>query len=92
MAREKQRQLVFYSVCPVRVPESLRAALAEIFTRANYDMIVGNFELDLAEGELCYKTCLDALEGPLTWTMMHRSTAANVQTMDRYLLSAPFHN
>lgn len=86
-AYETEHQLVFYSVCPVRVPESRRANLAEFLTLANYGMIVGNFELDLADGEVRYKTYLDATEGPLVQTAIRRSIAPNVQMMDRYLPS-----
>ena len=45
-AREDQEQFVFYSVCPINVPENRRSKIAEFITRANYGMIIGNFELD----------------------------------------------
>ncbi|NET62800.1 MAG: YbjN domain-containing protein, partial [Symploca sp. SIO2E6] len=34
-AREKQQQFVFYSVCPIKVPENQRLAIAEFITRVN---------------------------------------------------------
>ncbi len=83
--REEQRQLTFYSICPIRVPANRRATLAEFITRANYGLIIGNFELYLNDGELRYKTSIDATEAPLTSGALRRVIAANVQTMDRYL-------
>ena len=34
-------------------------AIAEFLTRTNYSMIIGNFELDFADGEIRYKTSID---------------------------------
>jgi hypothetical protein len=83
--REEQRFLMFYSVCPVQAPESRHDALAEFITRANYGLIIGNFELDLDDGELRYKTSIDVADGPLMSSTLRRVIAANVQTLDRYL-------
>lgn len=37
-AREEQVQALFYSLCPLDVPEKKRAALAEFLTRANWGL------------------------------------------------------
>ncbi len=58
-AREEQAQFVFYSICSVNAPENKRQSLAEFLTRANFGMIIGNFELDFASGEISYKTSVD---------------------------------
>lgn len=84
-AREQSSQVVFYSVAPVQIPEDKRAALAEFITRANYGLILGNFELDYTDGELRYKTSLDVEGTPLTTELLQPLTFANVSTMDRYL-------
>jgi hypothetical protein len=85
--REDQHQVVFYSVFPTSVPESRRRTLSEFITRVNYGLIVGNFELDFEDGELRYKTCLEAAGGSLTPAQIHRSITTNLQTMDRYIAS-----
>ena len=84
-AREESSQVVFYSVAPVQIPEDKRVAVAEYITRANYGLIIGNFELDFIDGELRYKTSLDAEGTPLTTELLQPVTFANVSTMDRYL-------
>jgi hypothetical protein len=78
-------QVVMYSVCPMTVPEGLRTAVAEFITRANYGLIIGNFELDYDDGEVRYKTSLDAENAPLSHELMQPLVYANVWTMDRYL-------
>ena len=39
-----------------KVPESKRAAVTEYVTRVNYGMFLGNFQMDLRDGEIFYKT------------------------------------
>lgn len=83
--RTEVGQFVMYSVCPVMVPETLRGAAAEFITRANYGLIIGNFELDFDDGEVRYKTSLDAEQTALTGALLQPLVYANVWTMDRYL-------
>lgn len=84
-AREEQEQFVFYSVCPVNVPPNRIEAAAEFITRANYGMIIGNFELDYADGEIRYKTSIDVEGDSLTAPLVRSMVYANVLLMDRYL-------
>jgi hypothetical protein len=84
-AREEQEQFVFYSVCSVNVPENKRLAVAEFITRANSGMIIGNFELDFADGEIRYKTSIDVDGDTLTSALIKRLVYANVTMMDEYL-------
>jgi len=41
-----------------KIPETHRQMIAEAITRANYGLKLGNFELDLEDGELRYQTAL----------------------------------
>lgn len=84
-AREEQQQFVFYSICPVIVPETKKIAMAEFITRANSGMIIGNFELDFTDGEICYKTSIDVEESTLTFPLIQKLVYANVMMMDEYL-------
>jgi hypothetical protein len=83
--REAQRQVVFYSICPLRAPDGKRMLMAEFLTRANYGLILGNFELDLDDGEIRYKTSLDIEDAELTPMLLSHIVYANVTSMDRYL-------
>ncbi|MFW5691565.1 MAG: YbjN domain-containing protein, partial [Chloroflexota bacterium] len=84
-AREKQEQFVFYSVAPVNVPEDRRSAVAEYVTRANYGMIIGNFEMDYEDGEVRYKTSIGIEGAALTPSLARHLVYTNVVVMDRYL-------
>ncbi len=84
-ARVEQEQFVFYSICPINAPENKRLAVAEFLTRANSGMIIGNFELDFADGEIRYKTSIDVQGDFLSFELIKQLVYANVTMMDEYL-------
>lgn len=84
-ARERQEQFVFYSVAPVNAPEDRAGAVVEFITRANYGMIIGNFEFDYSDGEIRYKTSVDVEGSELLPALVRHMVYANVIIMDRYL-------
>jgi hypothetical protein len=82
--RTDQEQMVFYSVFPIKAPPDKLYTVAEFITRANYGMVIGNFEMDFADGEIRYKTSLDVEGETLTAGLIHHVVYANVFTMDKY--------
>lgn len=84
-ADEGREIFLFYSVAPVQVPEARRVAVMEFITRANYGLLIGNFEMDLNDGEVRFKTSIDVEGSPLTTALAKRVVYANVLVMDRYL-------
>ncbi len=84
-AKEENQQFVFYSICPISTPEEKRGSLVEFLTRANYAMILGNFELDYNDGEVRYKTSIDVEGDRLTFALIKRLVYTNVMMMDIYL-------
>jgi hypothetical protein len=85
IARDEENQMVFYSICPVKTPESKRQTIAEFITKANYGLIIGNFELDFKDGEIRYKTSIDVEDDKLTSALIKQLVFTNVAMMDRYL-------
>jgi hypothetical protein len=77
-------QFLFYSVLPLNVPEPMRQAIAEFVTRANYGMAIGNFELDFSDGEVRYKTSIDASDAELTHALIRPVVVTNCLMMDKY--------
>ena len=59
--------------------------VAEFITRANYGLKVGNFEMDMDDGEVRFKTSIDVEKDQLNRTQVSNLVYANVWTMDRYL-------
>ena len=57
--RPAQSIVVFYVASPVRVPPERRLAVAEYLTRANYGLVMGNFEMDMNDGEVRFRVSLD---------------------------------
>lgn len=84
-AHEERHRAVFYVVAPVTVPEPLRRAIAELITRANFGLAIGNFELDFADGELRYKTSIDVTGDRLSTALLHQLVVAGVKVMNHYL-------
>lgn len=73
-------------MAPIKVPEARRQVIAEFLTRANYGMVIGNFEMDFSDGEIRYKTSVDLAGGsPLTMLLIKPLVYTNVLMMDKYL-------
>lgn len=82
---EDQENFIFYSLFPVFASEKERPAIAEFITRANYGIIVGNFELDYTDGEIRYKTSIDFEGSSLDKALIKQLVYTNVLTMAHYL-------
>ncbi len=82
---EQTQRLVVYSQMAEAVPESERVRLALMLTRINYGLVLGNFELDLDDGELRYKTSLVAEAMPLNATIVRNLVYGNFFGLDLYI-------
>ncbi len=81
-----ERQFViFYSVLDILVPQERLQAATEFITRANYGLFIGNFELDLSDGEVRFKTSIAVTEEGMSTAMFQQLVYTNVMTMDKYL-------
>jgi hypothetical protein len=83
-ALEEQEQLVIYSVYPALAAAEQRQAIAEFITRLNYGLVMGNFEMAFNDGEIRFKTSLDAKKTELTDDLIKPVVYFNVAQMDRY--------
>lgn len=84
-ARPAEQQMMFYGRAPINAGPDKRGALSEFFTRANYGMVIGNFELDMNDGEMRYKVSVDVEGIELTNTFLKNISYTAVVTLDRYL-------
>jgi hypothetical protein len=82
---ESEAQFAFYSVLPFEIPEDQWLAVSELTTRANYGLRIGNFELDLSDGELRYKTSVDVEGDLLSEAMVRTMLYANISVTKTYL-------
>lgn len=83
-ARDGHRQAIFLTIVPVKVQSEQRLAVAEFLCRANYGLILGNFEMDCETGEVRYKTSVDVEGGELTSGMVKTMMHVNLSTADKY--------
>ena len=84
-AREVQSQFVFYSLYPENTPEDKRSIMAEFITRANFGIVIGNFEMDWNDGETRFKTSIDVEGDRLTPALVKALVYANVRAMRQYM-------
>jgi hypothetical protein len=84
VAREELEILSLLIVSPNNVPEDKRPTAAEFLTRANYGLRIGNFEMDMEDGEVRYKVSVDVEGSQLTPIMVKNMIGTGVKTMDRY--------
>ena len=83
--REDDQQFLFYAICPIKAPDKKRAAVAEFITRANYGMVIGNFEMDYEDGEVRFKCSIDLEGSDLTEPLVRSAVYWAVMMMDKYL-------
>lgn len=84
--------MIVYSVADTPCPAQYRGAMAEFVTRANYGLVLGNFELDFSDGELRAKTSLDLGGAELVEQSLDALVGAlvesNLRAFHRYLPGA----
>jgi len=83
-AHEEADQLIVYVYSPTAAPEEKRLATAEYIARANYGLKIGNFELDMSDGEVRYKTSIDIEGGQLAEIMVKNLVGVGAGMMHRY--------
>ena len=85
IAREEERQFVFYSALDSFVPPDDRQRVGDYLMRANWGMAIGNWEMDPTTGEIRYKTSIDVADGELTLGLVKGIVYTNVRMVERYL-------
>eukprot|EP00542_Grammatophora_oceanica_P017951 CAMPEP_0194046040 /NCGR_PEP_ID=MMETSP0009_2-20130614/19143_1 /TAXON_ID=210454 /ORGANISM="Grammatophora oceanica, Strain CCMP 410" /LENGTH=206 /DNA_ID=CAMNT_0038691151 /DNA_START=62 /DNA_END=682 /DNA_ORIENTATION=- len=82
--KEDSQRFIVYLMLPVSVPEEHRVKAYEYFTRANYGLVIGNFEMDASDGEVRYKCSVDVEGGKLTAPMIKSMIGVTGGTVDRF--------
>ena len=76
--------IITYAVLPIHVPEMQRDAVCRYLARANYNLLLGNFEMDLRDGEVRYKTTLYVRERIPTQIELELHVDLSFHMLDRY--------
>lgn len=81
---EKTERILVYSIFPTQVADAQRPQLALMLTQINYGLILGNFEFDLSDGEIRYKTSIDVEGIALNSTLLRNLLYGNFFSVDLY--------
>lgn len=85
-AHEESRRLLSYSRPQgLAVKNADIPKVADFINRANYGLPLGNFELDMNDGELNYKNSVDVTGGELTKGMVETLVKFSIECVNRYL-------
>jgi hypothetical protein len=84
-ALEEEQQFAFYSVLSTQIPSDKLQLVAEYLTRANYGLIIGNFEMDYFDGEVRYKTSIDVEGDRLSSALIRQIVYSNLFRTNQYL-------
>jgi len=82
---DPERNVVrFLTFLEGKVPAPRRREVMEFLTRANYGLLVGNFEMDLADGEIRFKASTEIEGDDLPYSQYQSLVYTSVSVMDRY--------
>ena len=85
IVKELQEQFIFYSVVPAEVPQKKQLAILKLLTKINYELAVGNFEMDFTDNSICCKTSIDVEGDRITTALIRQVVNPNLEIMDIYL-------
>ncbi len=72
------------TMIPLSADENSRLAVAEYLTRANYNMRNGNFELNMEDGEIRFKTYVHVGSGKLDPSAVRLAVIMPFVTIDQF--------
>ncbi len=84
IVNEERETFRFLSSFPIKIPPEKRLTIAELITRANLGLTIGNFELDFDDGEVRYKTGIDVEGDRLSTALVRNLVNTNVMVVDHY--------
>ena len=83
-ATDTPPRVAIFAVYPIEVAPEHRPAMAELLTRLNYGMYVGNFEMDFRDGEVRYRVCNELADAPLTKAWFDRLLHVSTTMTDKH--------
>ena len=81
---EKGDILTIYAIVPILVPDEKKPVIYDFLHRANYDLMLGNFEIDGRDGEIRYKVSQDFCNTTPSLEILDRMIDCALSMVDRY--------
>lgn len=82
--RVDYERFLYYLVFRDKVPVKYRKEVMEFVTRVNFDMVIGNFELNLDDGLLRFKSGLDFTKVKLSEALIRGAIACAKDAVEEY--------
>ena len=82
---EQNRILIYVRPRGLDIPAERMLAVAEFLTRANYGLPLGNFEMDLQDGEINFKNSIEIVDCQVSVALVRPMVIGAVETVNRYL-------
>lgn len=85
--RAHKDKLVIRMILPISVDEEDRAKVAEFLHRANYGLMIGNFDFDFRDGEISYRVaiyCGDEDFEPPTYEQINFAVVISLMMIQKY--------
>jgi len=81
---EKQESLLCNTYLKQKVPHSKRLEVCDFMNRVNYELANGNFEMDMDNGEIRYRTFLDLADAKPSKGQIQNIIWNGIQEFDSY--------
>jgi hypothetical protein len=85
VALEDSGFFLFYSMCPRTCPPERMPQMIEFIHRANFGLNLGNFELNVDDGEIRFKTSVRLDGESVPYKLCQHLVHHNVLVMDEYM-------
>lgn len=82
---DSSNHFLFYSIIGKPVPDACRQQMALFLHRANHGLNLGNFEFDMNQGELRFKTSVQVEPSQFSHELFQSLVHHNVLVVDEYL-------
>jgi len=83
-AYNEERLLRTYSKCPIKIPHQKLSAITELIARINLDLSIGNFDIDLEEGIVLFRTSMKICTENPGQQIIGTLIFGNCMSMDQY--------
>ena len=80
---EEWRRIMTFSIYPIFVPENRRPTVLEAMNRINHSLVYGNFEMDMADGEIRFRTTVES-DNDIQESMIERVLNGNLSLSDKH--------
>jgi hypothetical protein len=84
---EDEKSFIFFSVCGSNTPANKKKDMLQLLNDLNYKLFLGNFEMDINDGEIRLKASISYKYIELNNNFIEELILSNIVTMDKCLPS-----